>query len=170
MLALAAACSPVPYKSSYKAWTKGDRVYSADTFEAKLIWRATYLSPEFKERAREQIDVWKKTNIFLPPYVSYLNTDEEGVFLVSVYTPRGYPAINASPDDFWDLSLDMQDGRVFKPTSIRVIEPTPREARLFPYINRWSTFYEIKFPVTGVEKPFTLALRSAGATSLMKWK
>lgn len=165
------AFARVHYRSIMRRWTVGDNIYDPETFNAKINWRATYLSPEFRQTARTKITEWKK----LPPgemttFPSYLTDNEEGVFLVAIYTPKNYPPINADTENFWDFTLNLPGGATMAPSSIDTINVTEQEIKLFPYIDRWSTVYRVKFPVGYLTTPFTLALRSAPATSVLQWK
>ncbi len=164
-------CSTVPYRKTLNNWTEGKKIYSPTTFGSKLQWFATYLSPEYRAVAREQINVWKgyPEDGYIG-YVDYIASTEPGVFLVSVYTPRGDPPISVEGDHYWEFTLNLPNGQALVPTSMDTIEVTSREKRLFPYVNRWSTFYRVKFPVGELERPFSLVLRSVPVTSILTFK
>jgi hypothetical protein len=164
------ACSSIPYKRTLRAWTRQQNIYSFETLAARVLWHATYLSPEFKDTAIEKVNEWKK----LPPgemgvHAEYLMSNESGTFLISIYTPRSYPSLTADTDNFWEFTLDLPTGESLVPSSIESVRVTPREQRLFPYVNRWSKFYWVKFPASNLQAPFTLTLRSAGVTSFLDW-
>jgi len=159
------------YSKTLRDYTETKRIYSFDNFDAKIVWSATYLAPDFVLAAKERINELKKlgdspSGVF----VDYLVYDKPGEFLIAVYLPKGYPAINAQTDDFWQFTLDTATGKTIPPSSIETVEVTPREQKLFPYLSRWSVFYKVKFPVEYLERPFSLALRSAGVTSFLDWK
>lgn len=168
---LVSSCvAPLSYRRSLRQWTRHDNLYSYETLAAEILWHATYLSPEYQATARAKVNEWKK----LEPYdmsaqASYLMENEPGTFLVSIYLPRSYPSITENADNFWEFTLNLPSGEALVPSSIKSVRITPREERLFPYVNRWSSFYEIKFPVGNLDRPFALVLRSAGATSILEW-
>lgn len=165
------SCVNVDRTSDVNYWSKGGSVYSPNTFNAHLLWNVTYLSPEFRDYAREKISKlmkFKTTDYDVQP--SYLETDEPGTFMCSVYVPRGAPLITSDSDNYWDLSLITADGVAIKPTSIETVTVTPREYKLFPAHHQWAKLYKVHFPVTFLDRPFTMALRSADATSELKWK
>lgn len=171
LLVLTAACSRTSYRGTLNYWTEKANIYCVETFQPRLLWTATYLSPEYREKARLQIDKWKKlTPSEWTPHASYIDDSDTGSFLISIYTPRGYPPINAESDNFWEFTLDLPTGESYVPSSIESVRITPREIRLFPYVNSWSKFYWVKFPVAYLNPPFALSLRSAGVTSLLEWE
>ena len=169
-LLILASCSNLQYKRTLKQWTREQNIYSIDTFAAKVLWHATYLSSDYRATARAKINEWKK----LPPgemssYPDYLMNIEAGYFIVSIYTPKAYPTLTTNTSDFWEFTLNLPTGESLIPASIESIKVTPREQRLFPYADRWSKFYLVKFSVSHLEMPFTLSLRSAGVTSFLEW-
>lgn len=164
------ACSNVQYRRTLRYWTRSQDIYSATTLAAKIIWHVTYLSPEYRMIAREKINEWKK----VPPgemtsYPEYLTSNESGEFLVSIFTPRGYPSLTNGDKDFWEFTLDFPTGESVLPSSVVSVKLTPTESRLFPYTNIWSRFYYVKFPVNNLTFPFTISLRSAAVTSFLDW-
>lgn len=168
---VAGACSSVHYSSTTRRWTEGSNVYSAQTFNAKLMWRATYLSPEWRAVAREKVLEWKRlTPDSTTSFAHYITEVGEGDFLLSVYTPKGYPPLISGIDPFWELVLTLPTGESYTPSSVESVNVTPREKRLFPHVNRWSRFYKVSFPIYDIAKPFSLSLRSVAVTSTLTWK
>lgn len=172
ILLMASSCvTTKEYRKSFHESTETKHLYSYETFAVEILWNATYLSPEYRAEARRQINEWMK----LPPYEpglypDYLASNEEGTFIVSIYTPRGFPEITDNSEDFWEFSLKLASGESVMPIAMKRITVTTREKRLFPYINRWSDLYWVKFPVSYLTRPYTLALRSAGGSSFLNWK
>ena len=170
LLLVVASCSSLQYHRTLRRWTRQHDVYSIETLNARVLWHATYLSPEYRATARAKINEWKKLEPGeMTNYVDYLMSNETGSFLVSIYTPKGFPSLKSDSDSFWEFTLNLPTGEALMPTSIESVKLTPREYRLFPYVNRWSQFYWVKFPVGSLNMPFTLSLRSAGATSFLDW-
>ena len=171
IFSFAGCAGGVQYNQQLYKWTRKSNLYSFNTLDVRILFRATYLSDEFRNAAKLRIDEWMKTtSADYIPDVNYLNSYESGQFLVSIYTPKFYPKITDKSSHFWEFRLELEDGRMIAPQSVTTVEVTEREIRLFPYMNRWSKFYYVKFPVASLKPPFQLALRSAGGTSILKWK
>lgn len=171
LLALFFVGCSVQYNQALRKWTRKANNYSFETFDARILFRATYLSPGFRQAAKNKIDEWMHVaqDDFIPD-VHYLEDVEEGDFFVSVYVLPGYPLLNSKGERFWEFRLELPDGQKIDPTLIQSVSVTEREKRLFPYVDRWSRVYYVKFPVTALVPPFTLALRGVGGTSLLKWE
>lgn len=171
LLLFVTSCYNANYRNAFKTWTARDNVYNFSDFRVDLMWRATYLSPDFRLAAKGYLDeLMKEVGDNFNNYPDYLSDNDVGSFIIAIYVPKNYPSLTSNNNKFWEFELDLASGEVVYPKSIETISVTPRESKLFPYVNRWSTLYRVKFPVYDLNQPFSLVLRSAGATSILDWK
>lgn len=174
LIVLLIASSPAwaGYRSVLNKWTKSKQWFSAQTFDANVIWHATYFSPEFR-RAKAQRHIKKK---YLDPMeaAQYVAAEEKKQgevheFFVSIYTRKPYRQITSGGDSFWEMVLTTEQGQVVEPTLVEPVGIHPYEEVMFPYLNRWSKGYRVVFPKVARGSSFNLTLRSILGESTLRW-
>lgn len=160
------------YRSVLNKWTHSTQMYSVKDLQAKIIWHATFFSPDFR-RARAKRHIEKK---YLGPVESarYLAAEERKQsevheFFVALYARKPYRHITSGEDSFWEMVLTTASGEVVEPSLVEAVGVHPYEEVLFPYLNRWSKGYRVVFPKADLGDSFSLTLRSVIGESTLKW-
>lgn len=160
------------YRSLLRKSTRSKQWYSTQTFQANVIWKATYFSPEFRRAFAKK---HAKKN-FLGPLESaqYMAKQEEkqsrvDEFFVGLYARKDYRSLALGENSFWEVVLINEKGEAVEPESIEFVEITPYERIMFPYLDRWSQGYRVLFPKTELGSHFKLSLRSVLGESVLKW-
>ena len=162
------------YDSILKKWTRGDEAYNWTNLEARLVWKATYLSPMMLDaliaKTSELYDVDPEEA------TKYLqeekrDRDKYDTFIVSIYAgSREHPEIGKDRN-LWRMVLETPGDRPVEPA---IWEPFPKTHLtyvLYPFQDRWSKTYIVKFPkITQMQTP-ELELKMVGipADSTLKW-
>jgi len=161
------------YHSSLKHMTKKDSVYGLDNFSARLIWRATFFSDDFRKSfEKKHISINHLGALEAAKFVAeqeYLQS-KGWTFFIGFYTRKEYKQFTSGKDSFWKIDLITQFGERVTPIEIDSLPVTPYERIMFPYLNRWSRAYKIVFPKVKLGKKFKLFLYSVVADSTLKWK
>lgn len=160
------------YFSALRSATESKEWFSADDLKANVVWNATYFSDKFRKAfIQEHI---KRT--YLDEREATLFTKEQEddhakytEFFFGLYAKKPYRELSLSPASFWELILTTENGEVLKPVAIEVIKPTPYDQVMFPYLDRWSKGYRVKFPKVDQGDSFTLTLRSVIGQVSQKW-
>lgn len=174
---LATAFAGIHYHSALKKWTREDRIYTIDNFEARMIWHATYLSEEFRQARRDK--TWKLLDLNAQEQERNLREDQResekyDVFFLSIYAGSSkFPEVGKD-DGRWRLLLrtDLTDhGELIQPISFERVPVTQLERDLYPYIDKWSYTYVAKFPrVIRGRDSFQLEMAGIPAKSILTWK
>jgi len=161
------------YRPILKKWTRHQRIYVVDNFEARLLWHATYFSKEFRDT------YFQRLNDFMqgPPEEGLKRkklNDEDAqkfdVFFVSIYSgSSAWPEIGDNSAQ-WKFILETSHGKkVFEKVSEK-IRVTEVERHMFPYLDRWSQGFWVKFPKTILpEESFRLKISGMPVRSELKW-
>jgi hypothetical protein len=170
------------YEDILERWTRSDREY--DRLETRLYVSATYKSWPFR-----QAYVAEYARIFLLP-----DREREALlaretasfeqfhdFVLSAYTPYRQSGDFLTRTGIWKLYLEGPNG-VQVPTSRvdRVAEPPQVLSAFYPYVNRWSRTFLVRFPrqtADGREvlpnperEPFRLLITSTVARTALAWR
>lgn len=152
------------YRSVLKKWTRHERVYVLDNLEARLVWHATYLSDDFREARRQKIAE------------IYQETDEErqkkyDVFFIGIYAGSSqFPEIGKESGK-WKLFLQAGHQEAVESVVFEKVPVTQVERMLYPYLDKWSKAYVVKFPKTISEgDSFSLTMPGIPAKSVLMWK
>lgn len=160
------------YRSFVKKWTEHKQWYSAKTMQAEMLWHATYYSSEFR-RALEQEYIKRKylNPIEAAQYVAEQEKKQaEGdEFFIGLYTVKPYRAFSMGKESFWQIRLFSESGEEIEPLRIDIVEITPLEKILFPYLKRWEQAYRVVFPKLPLGNSFELVLRSVIGETRLKW-
>lgn len=174
LVSLATAFAGIHYHSTLKKWTRQDRVYTIDNFEARMIWHATYLSDELRQVRRDKVSELLDLN----PQEQERNLREDqheseryDVFFLSIYAGSSkFPEVGKN-DGSWRLLLQVNDGEPIQPISFEKVPITQLERNLYPYIDKWSYGYVAKFPkVIRNDGSFRLEMAGVPAKSTLTWK
>jgi hypothetical protein len=164
----------IKYKNALKHWTRQDEVYSWKNFEARVVWHATYQSEKFREarvikyaklydldqgQVQNLLDIEKK------------ESDKYDVFFISIYAGSSQWADIGRDISKWRLVLQTAQGKKVTPVAMESIPDDQVLRSLYPYIDRWSKTYEIRFPkVTQPGESFELKMVGVPADSNLVWK
>lgn len=163
------------YKRILKEWTRDDESYSWDGFEARLVWYATYFSSDFREA---KVDRYAKLYQLTEDEVDQMKTKEMAenekydCFFVSIYAgSRVHPDIGKNRS-LWKLVLETSEGYIVEPEIWEEIPKDQVTRTLFPYIDRWSRLFEVKFPKRINSSTARAKLKMVGvpADSMLEWK
>lgn len=140
--------------------------------QTKVIWHATYFSPEF--RRAFVAEHAEKKHLSAVGAARYLAEQEkkqsEGEeFFIGMVTRKPYRNFSLGQESFWEAVLTLENGEELRPKRIDFVEITPYEQVLFPYLNRWSKAYRVVFPKTDLGEKFQLTLRSVIGQTHLKW-
>lgn len=173
LFSLSAGAAP-RYRSVLNQWTRSDKVYVMENIEARVIWHATYFSREYRKARLDQIS--RLSDWTMAEYQRSLEEDRaEGekydVFFVSVYAGSSqFPEIGKD-EGRWRIVLDVEGEGEVPSISFERIRVTQLERTIYPYIDKWSNAYLVKFPKMIREgKPFQLRMGGIPAKSKLAWE
>ena len=168
-----AAIKPYPYNGALRHATHKGQAYDAFTWDAKVIWYATFFTDPFRAAyAKKHATIYHMGPVETEEWTQD-QLHEQGqawdVF-ISIYTKRDYKKFSLDPDTFWELFLTAGNGDVVWPTSIEQVSVTPYERIMFHHINRWSKCYKVRFPKADLGSAFDLTLQSIVGQSTVQWR
>lgn len=162
------------YKSVLKKWTRSDKVYVLNNFEARLVWNATYLSPEFRAARREKMnDLLDWTDKELSEQVK-LDGEESSrfdVFFLGIYAGSAvWPEVGKN-DGRWRIVLENGASAPVEAAELERIPVSQLEREIYPYLDKWSQAYYVRFPKKlASERDFRLRMSGIPAKSELVWK
>ncbi|MBI1908964.1 MAG: hypothetical protein HYS22_02195 [Deltaproteobacteria bacterium] len=164
-----------PYKAALKKWTEKDSAYSWDNFEARMVWQATYQGAEFrKARVEEQARIYQLRE---EEKAALMKKEEEELavyddFFVALYTGSGQWSDIGKDLKLWRIVLALPDERENSSPSIEVVKSGELERKFYPYIDKWSRTFRIRFAkfLPPETKEFSLRMIGIPATSTLEWK
>lgn len=173
LLAAVPAAAKESYSSALKEWTRTGKVYVWDNMEARLIWNATYLSPDFREARREKLDAlleWTDAELMKQVRDDAEESAEYDVFFLSVYAGSSAAPEVGKDDGLWRVFLDTKHASV-APLQMERLPVTQVEKALYPHLDKWSRAYYVRFPKTLLPgDAFTLRMAGIPAKSQLVWK
>lgn len=160
------------YRKELKKVTKRGQTFDGTTWDAEVIWHATFFSDKFRKAFIKkhatihhmgplETAQWKADQSFVH--------NERWDFIVVMYTKKEYKRFSMDIDSFWDIILTTENGKSVHPTSIEQTPSTPYEKVMFPYINRWSKIYRVSFPKVNLGNKIQLTLQSIVGVSTLEW-
>jgi len=173
-LAPALVWSAKNYKSVLKEWTRNDEAYNWNNFEARLVWSATYLSDTFRRAKVDkyaqiyELDQAERASLLRKEEVDSQKYD---TFFVAIYAgSREYPDIGKNRS-LWKLVLKTPDHKSVPPTVWEEVPGNQVNRALYPYIDRWSRTFLVKFPkvITGDTEQAQLKMVGVPANSSLTW-
>ncbi len=174
VLPLAGWKSDSSYESVLKEWTRDDEAYNWTGIEARLVWHATYLSSSFRSA---KVERYAELYQLMPTEVIRLKEAEQAdgqkfdTFFISIYAgSRVYPDIG-NDRSLWKLVLETSEGNQSEPVSWEEVPKNQVTRTLFPYIDRWSRLFEVKFPksINATTKTAQLKMVGVPADSTLSW-
>lgn len=157
VIALAVVCASLSaeaktsYKSVLKEWTRSDKVYVLDNFEARMIWNATYLSDDFRAARREKLNDlldWNDADLMAQVREDGDEAREFDVFFLSIYAGSAkFPDIGKDAGK-WRIVLEPSAGPSVEAAQLERISVTQIDREMYPYIDKWSHAYYVRFPKT----------------------
>ncbi len=170
------------YRELLDRWTRRDLEY--DELETRVLVAATYKSWPFRqayvaEYARVYLLPETEREALLRREAAALETYHD--FVVSVYAPARDIAELTRERGIWRLYLEGPGGARVSPSVVeRVKEPLPIVSAFFPYVDRWSRVFLVRFPKqTADGRPvlpqperdtFRLLLVSTEAHASLAWR
>jgi len=171
-VSLTAQAAKETYRGALRHATHRGQTYDANTWDAKVIWYATFFDGNFRRAFAKQ---HAKIHYMGPAEAAQWTADQEyeqsraWEFFVSIYTKRDYKKFSLDSDTFWETFLTTGSGDVVWPDSIEQVSVTPYEKVMYRHINRWSKCYIVKFPKVDIGAPVYLTLRSIVGQSSLLW-
>lgn len=160
------------YKQALKKATRHAKFYQTSDLHAKIIWHATFFSPDFLEAMTEKV---AHIYDYLPQqkeaYRNSLIQKYKGTatFFVSFYSMNYSENDLANKKNNWQIQLRQNENR-YAPFHIEKIKPNPLQKELFPYVNLWSDHYIITFKIPNFSNDFfELVVNGPTAHSTLKW-
>ena len=156
------------YKSVLKKWTRQEEVYTWDNFEARVVWYATYQSEKFRKvRVQKYAKLYDLDKEQVTNLLEQEKKDDQkyDTFFVSIY------ANGSTNSRHWRLILTTEGGKKVKPVSMESVPDDQILRHLYPYVDRWSKTFEVRFPkVTQKGQSFELKVVGIPDHSKMVWK
>lgn len=172
-LVYASQATKVTYTNDLKRMTQKGQMFDYTTWDAKIIWRATFFDDQFRrEFAKKHAAIHYMGPIESARWMADQQNiqDREWDFMVVLYSKKEYKKFSMDSDTFWEVLMTTGTGDTVYPSSIEQISITPYEKVMFPYIDRWSKMYRVSFPKTALSKDVSLTLRSILGKSTLTWK
>lgn len=161
------------YRAELGRVTHRGQTYDANTWDAKVIWFATFFDDSYRRAFAEQ---HAKINHMGPMETARWIADQEYIqdgqwdVFISFYTKKDYKKFSLDPDSFWELYMTTGKGEIVWPTSIEQVSITPYELVMFRHINRWSKGYKVSFPKVDLGDTIQLTLQSIVGQSQLAWQ
>jgi len=165
----------VDYKSILKEWTRKDEAYNWTNLEARLVWSATYLSEDFRQaKLKKYGEIYELDPVEVQRlYEKERAEDSEyDSFFVSIYAgSREYPEIGKNRE-LWRLVLQVPGRPPLEPALWQEVTIDPVIRTLYPYIDRWSKSFIVRFPkvTSPATEKFELRMIGVPADSDLVWK
>lgn len=162
------------YSSLLKKWTRHDEVFVWENLEARMVWSATYLSGGFRDVRREKIaDLyeWDPAKRAKAEEEDRAETKTYDVFFVGIYAGSSqWPEIGKD-DGQWRIVLEAEGRDPVDAVDFQRIPITQLERTLYPYLDKWSNAYLLRFPkVIRGDEGFRLRMTGFPAKSELVWK
>ncbi len=163
------------YKSVLSDWTRDAEAYNwKDGLEARMVWHATYLSRDFRHA---KVERYAKLYQLQSADIERLKLEENSEaekydsFIVAIYAgSRVFPDLGKDRS-LWRLVMETSEGTLVEPEKWEDIPKNQVTRTLFPYIDRWSKLYEVKFPkrITSLTQKAQLKMIGVPADSTLDW-
>ncbi len=161
------------YQQTLDKWTRNARQFSVDNLELRMQWHATYFSPEFRQARRERLahrQEWSPEEIQQATKKDEADQKLYDDFFIDIYAGSNVWNKIGTDTTRWRLFLETEGVRV-KSLGFQLIPVFEEERGLYPYLDKWSKAYLIRFPkITKEGKPFTLKMAGVPGRSVLEWK
>ena len=173
LCAFVSAKTNAGYRSELRRMTEHGVLYDPTTLDAKLDWRATLVSDDFRRaRSQKHIELHHLNPLAAARWVAdeEVKQSEGWEFFIALYTKSDYRQLSHRSDSFWKAVLVTSSGEEVEPTNVEMVPITPYERELYPYLSRWSYGYRIFFPKVDLGQRPHFTLRSVVGSSTLKWR
>ncbi len=136
------------YRRDLNATTNNAQMYNWKSFDADLMLKGTFFTPDFRQSfIKKHIEIHHLKNDGAKEFAHAENEKQSKYweFFVTLYTKSKYGYLSNEKDSFWKVSLIDNSGNKIAADLIKKVSITPYEREIFPYINRWSHGYWIRF-------------------------
>lgn len=177
-LALIVSMAPLAASASYRSilrkWTRSDKVYVWDNFEARLVWSATYLSPEFRAARREKMNQlleWSDDELSARVREDGEESSKFDVFFLGIYAGSAvWPEVGKN-DGRWRIFLESGSGAPVEAAQLERVPISQLEREIYPYLDKWSQAYYVRFPKRlRSDQDFRIRMSGIPAKSELVWK
>lgn len=166
------------YSSLLKKWTRQKAVYTWDNLEANVIWHATYFSEDFRKARLDRLAnlyEWSSAEANTHEREDEKEGHRQDVFFMSIYAGSSKWSEFGKDTGSWRFVLEAEgesEGRgPVEAVGLEKVVVTGTERKLFPYTDRWSEGYLLRFPKTlRPGEPFHLRMAGIPAKSELVWK
>jgi len=139
----------------------------------KVRWHATYLGADFLKARRERLaslQEWSSEERGRQEMQDQKELREHDSFFVVIYAgSSAFPEVGKDTGK-WRISLESGDKQA-RPVQFETVSVTEVERGLYPFLDKWSRAYLLRFPKTIQEgKPFVLKMQGVPAKSELAWK
>lgn len=168
-----AAAAEKTYRSALRQVTHNGRLFSFETWDAKIIWHATFFSGAFREAfVRRHVAVNHLDDVEAALFAADQEQEQARgwEFFLTFYTKKEYKKFSTDYDSFWKVFLTTASGEIVKPESIDPIPITPYVQVMTPHVNRWTKAYRVTFPKVPLGDAFSLTINSVVGESTLTWK
>lgn len=162
------------YQSILKDWTQDDEAYSWENLEARLVWHATYLSPDVMDAQWKYLEQKLKGQELYQEQLRLNGNTPTGtsdVFVSAIYVGSRSDAFVGKNPSLWNIVLETSEGEVYKASAMEELPRNELTKLLFPYIDRWSRIYKLTFPKVIRASTEWVQLKMVGipADSTLEW-
>jgi len=160
------------YRAQLRLATHRGQAYDANTWDAKVIWYATFVNDVFRRAFAKK---YAEVNHMGPLEAAQWMEDQQSLqqrqwnVFISMFTKKDYKKFSLDSDTFWEIYMTTANSEAVWPTSIEQVPITPLVQVLYPHINRWSKLYMVTFPKVPVGEELSLTLQSVVGESQLKW-
>ena len=161
------------YKREMKRATRRGQLYNVQTWDAKIIWYATFFNDQFRrEFAKKHATVHHMGPLESAQWMAdqHFIHNRQWDFVVIIYTKKEFKRLSMDPDSFWEIFLTTGSGETVHPNAIEQIPVSPYEKIMYQHINRWSKLYRVAFPKVDLGDKIELTLQSVVGQSTVEWK
>lgn len=162
------------YDRALRMATHSARLFNLETWDAKIIWSATFFSDAFRRAFDEMhievnhLDEEAEVSRFLDEQQYRQNSGWD--FVVSMYAKKDYKKFSLENDSFWKVSLVTASGEEVRPVAIDALPITPYEQVMFRHLSRWTKLYRVTFPKVDLGDTISLTIESVIGASTMSWR
>ena len=173
VIVVLSATAHASYRSELNRATKGSRIYDLRNGNAKIIFKTTLFTDDFRRAfAEKDAEIHYLGPIDAAAVVAREETKQMNGWevFVGMYTRKEYKKFSLEKDTFWESFLTTAHGETVSPTSIEKITITPYWKIMFPYINRWDRAYRVVFPKSALGNEVSFTLQSIEGQMTVTWK
>lgn len=151
------------YKKVLRQWTEEGSNYELDNLEAQLVWNVTYKGWPLREKQlseQARFSHFSEREVLEKKIAEKSEFAQYDDFFASIYAGSSTLSQVGKNPKMWRFQLLLPDGQRIEALSVTKIKPNELDLYFYPYINKWSTTYLIRFPksITPTTGQFELVL------------